>query len=52
MTTKPHVLILGAGPAGIGAAYLLTRNKLAKVTVLEENQWVGGTAASFVSVMS
>lgn len=47
MTTKPHIVILGAGPAGLGAAYLLTRNKLAQVTVLEENQWVGGTAASF-----
>ena len=47
MTIKPHIVILGAGPAGLGAAYLLTRNKLAKVTVLEENQWVGGTAASF-----
>ncbi len=47
MKTTPHILILGAGPAGLGAAYLLARNKLAKVTVLEENQWVGGTAASF-----
>ena len=47
MKTTPHILILGAGPAGLGAAYLLTRNKQAKVTVLEENQWVGGTAASF-----
>ncbi|MHC4454269.1 MAG: protoporphyrinogen/coproporphyrinogen oxidase [Planctomycetota bacterium] len=47
MTKKPHILILGAGPAGLGAAFLLTRNKLAKVTVLEENLWVGGTAASF-----
>ncbi len=44
---KKHIVILGAGPAGLGAAYLLTRNKLAHVTVLEENQWVGGTAASF-----
>lgn len=47
MAKKLHILILGAGPAGLGAAYLLTRNKLAQVTVLEENQWVGGTAASF-----
>ncbi len=45
--TKKHIVILGAGPAGLGAAYMLTRNKLAHVTVLEENQWVGGTAASF-----
>ncbi len=45
--SKPHLLILGAGPAGLGAAFQLTRRSLAQVTVLERNSWVGGNAASF-----
>ena len=44
---KPHVVILGAGPAGLGAAFQLTRRALARVTVLEQNNWVGGNAGSF-----
>lgn len=46
--SKPHVVILGAGPAGLGAAYRLTRDHLAQVTVLERNTTVGGNAGSFV----
>jgi protoporphyrinogen oxidase len=45
--TKPHVVILGAGPAGLGAAYRLTSRQQARVTVLEANQRVGGNAGSF-----
>jgi protoporphyrinogen oxidase len=45
--TKPHIVILGAGPAGLGAALQLTRRALAQVTVLERNSWVGGNAGSF-----
>jgi protoporphyrinogen oxidase len=45
--TKPHVVILGSGPAGLGAAFQLARKSLARVTVLERNSWVGGNAASF-----
>lgn len=45
--TKPHVVILGAGPAGVGAAFRLTRRALAQVTVLERHSWVGGNAGSF-----
>lgn len=45
--SKPHVVILGAGPAGLGAAYRLTREKRAHVTVLERNGDVGGNAGSF-----
>jgi protoporphyrinogen oxidase len=45
--SKPHVVILGAGPAGVGAAFQLTRNGLADVTILEANQCVGGNAGSF-----
>ena len=44
---KSSVVILGAGPAGVGAAFRLTRRDLAQVTVLERNTWVGGNAASF-----
>ncbi|PWT89365.1 MAG: FAD-dependent oxidoreductase, partial [Acidobacteria bacterium] len=44
---KPHIAILGAGPAGLGAAYQLTRHNLAQVTVLEQNACVGGNAGSF-----
>src|SRR5688572_32285972 len=45
--TNPHIVILGAGPAGLGAAFQLTRRKLARVTLLEQNTWVGGNAGSF-----
>lgn len=41
---KPHIVILGAGPAGVGAAYQLTKQKKASVTVLELNDRVGGNA--------
>lgn len=44
---KPHILILGAGPAGLGAAFQLTQKELATVTVLEQSETVGGNAGSF-----
>ena len=44
---KPHVIILGAGPAGLGAAHRLTSRRQAQVTVLERNNVVGGAAGSF-----
>lgn len=43
---KPQIVILGAGPAGLGAAYQLARNNLADVLVLERNKVVGGNAGS------
>ena len=46
-TTKPRIAILGAGPAGLGAAFNLARRSAAEVTVLERNAWVGGNAGSF-----
>lgn len=46
-TTVPRVAILGAGPAGLAAAWLLQRQGKARVTVLEEQPVVGGSAASF-----
>jgi protoporphyrinogen oxidase len=47
MTERFRVIILGAGPAGLGAAYQLARQKNADVTVLERNWGVGGMAGSF-----
>lgn len=44
---KPHVVILGAGPAGLGAAFQLSHRGQAQVTVLERNSVVGGNAGSF-----
>ena len=44
---EPHIVILGAGPAGLGAAYQLRRTGRARVTVLERNPVVGGNASSF-----
>jgi protoporphyrinogen oxidase len=45
--SRPHVIILGAGPAGVGAAFQLTRLDRGRATVLERNDNVGGLAASF-----
>jgi protoporphyrinogen oxidase len=45
--TKPHVVILGAGPAGVGAGFLLARGGVAQVTILERSDRVGGNAGSF-----
>jgi protoporphyrinogen oxidase len=47
MKTEPHVVIIGAGPAGLGAAFQLIRKKLARVTVIEQSDQVGGIAGSF-----
>lgn len=44
---KPHVVILGAGPAGLGAAWRLALRGVARVTVLEAAGRVGGNAGSF-----
>ena len=46
-SAQPHVVILGSGPAGTGAAYRLIRTGKAKVTVLEQRDSVGGNAGSF-----
>lgn len=44
---RPNLVILGAGPAGTGAAYQLTRKGVANATVLEQRDVVGGNAGSF-----
>jgi protoporphyrinogen oxidase len=45
--TAPRVVVLGAGPAGLGTAYQLTRSRRAAVTVCEQAGVVGGNAGSF-----
>ena len=44
---RPRVIVLGAGPAGVGAAFLLARGAKADVLVLEREGRVGGNAGSF-----
>ena len=45
----PHIVILGAGPAGAGAAFQLRRTGRARVTLIEQRDVVGGNAGSFES---
>jgi protoporphyrinogen oxidase len=42
-----RIAILGGGPAGVGAAWLLAREKKAEVVLLERGGAVGGNAGSF-----
>jgi len=44
---EPHIAILGAGPAGVGAAYRLRETGRARVTVIEQQAGPGGNAGSF-----
>lgn len=44
---RPKIVILGAGPAGVGAAWQLVKQDKAEVTVLEQRDDVGGNAGSF-----
>ena len=44
---KPHVVILGGGPAGLGAAYRISKSDIARATVIEQRSVVGGNAGSF-----
>jgi protoporphyrinogen oxidase len=43
----PRVVILGAGPAGLGGAYRLARHGGVAVTVVDRSNTVGGNAGSF-----
>lgn len=42
-----NVVVLGGGPAGLGAAFKLAQSGRARVTVLEQRDHVGGNAGSF-----
>ena len=43
----PHIIILGAGPAGLAAAHALSQSTNARVTVIERAATSGGNSASF-----
>jgi protoporphyrinogen oxidase len=45
---KGNFVILGAGPAGLGAAYLLRKHGRGEVAVVERGPQVGGLAGSFM----
>jgi protoporphyrinogen oxidase len=45
----PTVVVLGGGPAGVGAAYQLRRLDRARVILVEQQPVVGGNAGSFES---
>lgn len=47
MGRLPHIVILGGGPAGCGAAYQLRHSGKAHVTLLERGVALGGNAGSF-----
>lgn len=47
MSRLPHVVVLGGGPAGCGAAWKLRQTGKATVTLLERQEVVGGNAGSF-----
>lgn len=44
---ETRVVILGGGPAGVGAAWQLRRQEKAQVVLLEQNEHFGGNAGSF-----
>lgn len=46
-TAERKILVLGAGPAGVGAAYWLAKSGKARPLVLERQDRVGGNSASF-----
>lgn len=45
--TQSRVIVLGAGPAGLGAALRLARDRGADTMVIEAREGVGGNAGSF-----
>lgn len=45
--TEPRIVIIGAGPTGLGAGYRLNELGYSNWTMLEANEYVGGLATSF-----
>ena len=48
LESKGHILIIGAGPTGLGAAYRLKKLGYSNFTVLETQSYAGGLASSHV----
>lgn len=46
--TEPHIVVLGGGPAGCGAAFEIRRKKKGRVTLVEQQNVLGGNAGSFL----
>jgi protoporphyrinogen oxidase len=46
MPTRKHAIIIGAGPAGLTAAYELLKQSDYKVTILEETNRIGGLSCT------
>jgi len=46
--TSPKIIIIGAGPTGLGAAWRLRELNHPQWTIYERNSYVGGLAASFL----
>lgn len=44
---KIPIVVLGAGPAGLGAAWRIARRKKFQVTVIERGRQIGGNSGSF-----
>jgi UDP-galactopyranose mutase len=47
MSTSPRIVIIGAGPTGLGAGYRLQELGYDDWVILEANDYVGGLATSF-----
>ncbi len=47
MSTQPRIVIIGAGPTGLGAGYRLAELGYDDWVMLEANDYVGGLATSF-----
>jgi protoporphyrinogen oxidase len=47
VTTEPRIVIIGAGPTGLGAGYRLQELGYDDWVILEANDYVGGLATSF-----
>ncbi|NJR12805.1 NAD(P)-binding protein [bacterium] len=46
-STQPKIVILGAGPTGLGAAYRLNELGYTNWAIYERNNYIGGLATSF-----
>jgi len=48
MSADPRIVILGAGPCGLGAGYRLSQLGYHNWEIYEQNNYLGGLAASFI----